>query len=76
MLVSAALDGRFTAPFDNGIRNVFVLAGVIILITGLITIWGMRRSLIQKDLPDDVRSSIRETSHTFGSMRGRRRSDT
>lgn len=73
VLVAAGLNNRFPEPFANGIRNVFVLSAVIILVTGLLTLWGMRKTLIQKDLPDDVRHSIRDTSHAFGSMRGKRR---
>ncbi len=73
VLVARILDQRFASPFDNGIRNVFALAGLIILITGAGTIWGMRSSLIQSDLPVAIRQSIRDASHPFGSMKGKRR---
>ena len=73
VLVAETLHGRFDEPFDNGVRNVFILAGVLILVTGVLSIWGMRTTLIQKDLPEEMRRSIRDTSHTFGSMTGKRR---
>ena len=73
VLLAEALDGRLPSPFDNGVRDVFGLAGVIILFTGLAALWGMRSTLIQKDLPEDMRRSIRDVSHTFGSMKGKRR---
>ena len=73
VLVAETLHGRFDDPFDNGVRNVFILAGVLILVTGVLSIWGMRTTLIQKDLPEEMRRSIRDTSHTFGSMTGKRR---
>ena len=73
VLVAEALDGRFDDPFENGVRNVFILAGVLILATGALSLWGMRGTLIQKDLPEEMRRSIRDASHTFGSMKGKRR---
>ena len=73
VLVATALDGLFPAPFDNGIRNVFVLAGVLILATGLLSIAAIRSGLIHPDLPPRVRHSITDTSHALGQIRGRRR---
>jgi dTMP kinase len=73
VLIAEALHGRFDEPFENGVRNVFMLAGALILVTGMLSIFGMRKSLIQKDLPEEMRRSIRDASHTFGSMKGRRR---
>ena len=73
VLVATALDGLFPAPFDNGIRNVFVLAGVLILATGLLSIAAIRSGLIRPDLPPRVRHSITDTSHALGQIRGRRR---
>ena len=73
VLAAETLDGRFASPFDNGIRNVFAVAGLIILTTGTGTIWGMRSTLIQDDLPAEMRQSIRDASHTFGSMKGKRK---
>lgn len=72
VLVATALDDRFSFLFENGIRNVFVLSGAIILVTGIMTLWGMRATLLQKDLPEEVRRSIRDASQAFGSMKGKR----
>lgn len=73
VLFAEALHGRFDDPFENGVRNVFILAGILILLTGALSLWGMRRQLLQKDLPEEMRRSIRDASHTFGSMKGKRR---
>ena len=73
VLVASALDGRFPAPLDDGIRNVFALAGILILGTGLLSIAVIRSGLIRPDLPPQVRRSITDTSQVLGLIRGRRR---
>lgn len=73
VLVASALDGVLPAPFDNGIRNVFALAGILILGTGLLSIAAIRSALIRPDLPPQVRRSITDTSQALGLIRGRRR---
>lgn len=73
VLVASALDGRFPAPLDDGIRNVFALAGILILGTGLLSIAVIRSGLIRPDLPPQVRRSITDTSQALGLIRGRRR---
>lgn len=76
VLVASALDGLLPAPFDNGIRNVFALAGILILGTGLLSIVVIRSGLIRPDIPPRVRHSITDTSDAFGLIRGRRRGRT
>lgn len=71
VVVANALDGVFPAPFDSGIRNLFGLSGVLILGTGSLLIIAIRSALL-KDVPPEVRRSIRDASRAFGSMRGRR----
>ena len=71
VLVASALDGRFPAPLDDGIRNVFALAGILILGTGLLSIAAIRSGLIRPDLPPQVRRSITDTSQALGLIRGR-----
>lgn len=76
VLVASTLDGVFPEPFDNGIRNVFALAGVLILGTGLLSIVAIRSGLVRPDLPPPVRHSITDTSHAFGLIKGKRRERT
>ena len=71
VVAANALDGIFPAPFDSGIRNLFGLSGVLILGTGSLLIIAIRSALL-KDVPPEVRRSIRDASRAFGSMRGRR----
>ena len=73
VLVASALDGRMPAPFDNGIRNVFAVSGVLILGTGLLSVLAIRTDLIRSDLPPHLRRSIRDTSDAFGFIKGKRR---
>ena len=73
VLVSSALDGILPFPFDNGIRNVFALAGVLILGTGLLSIAAIRQGLGRPKLPPQVRRSIKDTSDTFGLLKGKGR---
>ena len=72
VVVATALDGIFPPPLDNGIRNLFGISGVLILVTGVLLVLAIRSALLQPDVPPEVRRSIRDTSHTFGLMRGRR----
>ena len=72
VLVASTLDGVFPPPFDNGIRNVFALAGTLILGTGLLSIAAIRHGLARPHLPKPVRHSITDTSHTFGLIEGQR----
>lgn len=43
VLVASTLDGVLPPPFDNGIRNVFALAGILILVTGLLSLASIRQ---------------------------------
>lgn len=76
VLVASALDGVLRAPFDNGIRNVFALAGVLILGTGLLSIAAIRHGLARPHLTPQVRRSISDASHAFGLMKGKSRGRT
>ncbi len=73
VLAAATLDGILPAPFDNGIRNVFALAGVLILITGVLSIAYIRQGLTRPRLPQKVRRSISDTSHTRSMREARNR---
>lgn len=75
VLAAGALDGLAPAPFDNGIRNVFGLAGALIFVTGLVSMAAIRSGLIRSDLPPHLRRSLKDTSKTFDLMRGARRHD-
>ena len=76
VLVASALDGLLPPPFENGIRNVFALAGVLVLGTGLLSIAAIRSGLIRPDMPPQVRRSIRDTSYVWGLLKGKRRDTT
>ncbi len=73
--VAAALNRRFPEPFDNGIRNVLVLGGVIILASGLGTLWSMRSIFLRPKLSSELYRSIKDASDTFNAIRGKRRVD-
>lgn len=73
--VAAALNGRFPEPFDNGIRNVLVLGGVIILASGLGTLWSMRSIFLRPKVSSELYRSIKDASDTFNAIRGKRRVD-
>ena len=73
VLVASTLDGLLPPPLDNGIRNLFALSGALILGTGLLSIAAIRSALIRPDLPPQLRRSIRDTSHAFGLIKGKRR---
>lgn len=75
VLAASALDGLAPAPFDNGIRNVFGLAGALIFLTGLVSLAAIRSGLIRSDLPPHLRRSLKDASKTFDLMRGSRRHD-
>lgn len=68
---SELLDGRFGSPFDNGIRNVLLLGGVVILLSGLGTLWTMRDILSRPKLTKELTRSISDASDTFNAIRGR-----
>ena len=74
--VAAALDGRFPRPLDNGIRNVLVLGGAIITVSGLGTLWSMRMIFSRPKLNSELYRSIRDASDTFNAIRGKRRTDS
>ena len=74
VLVASALDGRFPPPFDNGIRNLFGLAGFLILGTGLLSIAAIWSGLVRAGVSPQMRRSIRDASHTLGLMKDKRRS--
>ena len=69
--VAAALDDRFPSPFDNGIRNVLVLGGAIIMVSGLGTLWAMRTTLKRPSLDPELYQSWREATDTFNTIRGK-----
>ncbi len=71
VLVATALDGLFAAPFDSGTANVFMLAGALILGTGLLSIASISSGLIRPKLPARVRHSIRDASRTLGAIKAR-----
>lgn len=75
VLAASAVDGLLPAPFDNGIRNVFGLAGALILVTGLVSLIAIRSGLIRSELPPHLRRSLKDASKTFDLMRGTRRHD-
>lgn len=39
---SEFLDGRLPAPFNDGVRVVFLVGGVVIVVSGLATLWAVR----------------------------------
>ncbi len=72
---SRALDGRFAAPFADGTRNVLLVGAIVIIISGLGTLWGVRNALVRKPLSEEMSRSMRDATHALGSMRGKRRID-
>lgn len=73
VLAASTLDGLFPPPLDNGIRNLFALAGVLILGTGLLSVLAIRSALIHREIPPQVRSSIRDASRAVGWIKEKRR---
>lgn len=72
VLAANALDGIFPSPLDNGIRNLFGLAGALILVTGALMFFAIRSAILHPEVPPEVRRSIREASKTFDLIQGRR----
>lgn len=72
VLVASGLDGRFPAPFDNGIRNVFAIAGGLIVITGAVSVLGIRSGL-RPSLSAEMRESLEDASHALGGVKGKRK---
>ncbi len=73
VLAASTLDGLFPPPLDNGIRNLFALAGVLILGTGLLSVVAIRSALIHHEIPPQVRRSIRDASRAVGWINEKRR---
>lgn len=72
VLVASGLDGLFPAPFDNGIRNVFVIAGGLIVITGAVSVLSIRSGL-RPSLSAEMRESLEDASHALGGVKGKRK---
>lgn len=69
------LHGRFPPPFDNGTRTALFIGAVIILVSGLATIWGVRSAFARRKLSEELSRSMHDATHALGAMRGKRRPD-
>lgn len=72
--VAAAVDGLLPGDLSDGVRAVLLLGGVIILISGLLTVWTVRDLVRQQRLTPEGRRSLGDASEAFSSLRGRRHS--
>jgi len=70
-----ALDGRFPAPFANGTRNALMIGAIVIIVSGLGTLWGVRKAFARRPLSEEISRSMRDATHALGAIRGNRRSD-
>ncbi len=73
--VAAAVDGLLPGPLEDGVRAVLMLGGVIILASGLLTVWTVRDLLKSQRMSPESRRSLEDASEAFSSLRGRRRTD-
>lgn len=73
--VAAAVDGLLPGLLEDGVRAVLMLGGVIILASGLLTVWTVRDLLKSQRMSPESRRSLEDASEAFSSLRGRRRSD-
>ncbi len=71
--VAAALDGHLPAPLDDGVRAVLMMGGIIVLLSGLLSVWTVRDLIRGQRLSPEARRRIEGASEAFS--RGRRRSD-
>ena len=72
--VAAAVDGRLPGDLNDGVRAALMLGGVIILLSGLLTIWTVRDLVKQQRLTPEGRRSLGDASEAFSSLRGKRHS--
>jgi len=77
LAVAAAqvLDGLLPSPFDDGTRSVLFIGAVIILVSGMATIWGVRGAFARRKLSEELSRSMHDATHALGAMRGKRRPD-
>ena len=72
--VAAAIDGLLPEPLDDGVRAVLMIGGVIILLSGLFTVWTIRDLIKAQRLSPEARRNIEDASEAFSSLRGKRNS--
>ncbi len=72
--VAAAIDGLLPDPLDDGVRAVLMIGGVIILLSGLFTVWTIRDLIKAQRLSPEARRNIEDASEAFSSLRGKRNS--
>lgn len=73
--VAATVDGLLPGRLEDGIRAVLMLGGIIILISGLLTIWTVRSLIRGRRLSPESRRSLEDASEAFSSLRGKRRQE-
>ncbi len=74
-VAAVALHGVLPDPFSNGIRNVLVAGGLIVLLSGIGTLWGVREAFRRPVMTEETYRSLRDASDAFTSFRGKRRSN-
>ena len=65
-----ALEGVLPGLLSDGIRAVLFISGVAVLLTGLVTIWGVRSQL--RVVFDRSMTALRDTGQALGTLRHRR----
>ncbi len=73
--VADEIRGRTFAALFTVVRTALMLGGVIILASGLLTVWTVRDLLKSRRMSPESRRSLEDASEAFSSLRGRRRSD-
>ncbi len=67
-----ALSGVFPGALGNGIRAVMLLGGSVIVISGLISLWGVRTELRAAPMDEETYQTLREVGDAFTWVQGRR----
>jgi len=61
------LDDRFGPPFESGTRNVIMVGGIIVLVTGLFTLRNLGRAL-PRTIAEEARRSMQEAADAYTSL--------
>ncbi|MDP8958675.1 MAG: MFS transporter [Actinomycetota bacterium] len=67
---AAALNGLLPPPFDSGTRNVLFLGGLIVLLSGLGTLWSIRGVFARPKLTPEALRYFQAASEAFTSISG------
>jgi dTMP kinase len=72
-VLAAALDGVLPGMLGSGIRSSLVVGGIVVALSGAITLWNMRSRFGGLSLTDKALRSLDDASDTVTSIRRRRK---